>query len=502
MMARSALLLLACQCMGLAHAQEPDPTFGTEGVSFIDFGGDNDDAQDLIVQPDGRILVAGYARVNNATRAGVCRLLTDGSLDPSFGSGGKATVQVGQANTLGQTFALQPDGKMLIGGHYAVGSTFDLFVARLDANGTLDPSFGTGGIATHMTHASGALFWDMELQADGRILVTGQNRVVGNSALLTARLLPTGALDPSFGTGGVALNDPGTSNDASLSVAVQADGRIVLAGYSNLPGRREIVVLRMIADGSLDPAFGAGGIVNVNISNDEDFASDVVIQPDGKIVVVGHSTPSSDPDILAFRLLPDGGFDLGFGTNGVVLFDELFEQEADRVAIDGEGGLVICATVDATTYDLRVLRLLADGTPDPEYDATFHFSGDDAASAIAIQTDGKVLVAGENNDGAAAADMLVLRLGATGLNAVADRAARLPMSVSPNPVMNSLTVRAEGLMPDASLTITDQQGRVVASAPCNGTSAQTLDAGPLAPGTYSLSAPARQGQRTVRFIKQ
>ena len=496
-----SLSLLSTIGLLLSATAQPtlDPTFGNNGKVLIDFDGDNDDAQEMLIQPDGRILVSGYGTIDGEVRPIVARLLFDGTLDPAFGTGGRVSLTLPAFAAI-QGMALQPDGKVLVGGNLLIGNGADLFMARLLPNGALDPDYGTDGISTPTTSATGGSFWAMALQSDGKVLMSGDDVAGFNSKMMTVRLLADGALDTAFGTGGVALTDIGSNNERALAVAVQPNGKILSAGRTAQPGHQEIAVVRLLPNGQLDTSFDGDGILQVNISNDEDEASDLILLPDGRILVVGYASPNSDRDLLAVMLTTSGGFDPGFGTNGVVVLEAIDNQEVDRVAQDSEGGFVLTCTVEETFNDIRVLRLSANGTPDPMYDATFDINNDDNSSAIAIQVDGKVVVAGENNNGASESDMLVMRFTAPGTTSI-PAIGTVSLSIAPNPSHGRFVAEAATPWSAATLVVLhDAQGRLVPMHPTTFNGKVAVDAEQVASGIYSLTLIDRGRTATERVV--
>lgn len=482
-------------------AQTPDPTFGTAGFATIDFAGQGDDAQEVIVQPDGHVLVGGYA-YGVVGPADFCptiaRLMPDGSPDASFSGDGLASVPI--ASAAGQAMALLPDGRILLGGNwYDFGLSMPgLMVARFLANGTIDATFGTSGVAQPTTFPTGATFWDMDVQADGKIVVTGQTIGGSSNDVIVVRLLTNGTLDTSFGTSGFTVLVLGSGTDQSLAVEVQPDGKILVAGYTNQPGYEEAFVARLLTNGQPDASFGTNGvrILNADVDDDE-RASDIELYPDGRIAVCGEA----DQDAFAAVLLPDGTNDPSFGTGGVAINPVIDAQVADRVAIDNEGGLVLACTVDGDFYDIQVIRFLADGTLDPDYEITIPILNDDAASAIAIQPDGKVLVAGESDDGGLSADMQVIRLSAPGQTAVEERPIASPLLVHPNPASQVLNLCVDAMIPDAMITVRDAAGRIVLRTRWNDLRAGQLDVSDLSIGTYTIELAGSGAVFIARFTR-
>ena len=281
-----------------------DATFGVGGRVTTDFalnGGSDDDGEDAVLQPDGKIVVAGtsfFAASGGGSGQNftMARYNPNGSLDTSFGTGGKVASEVGGTISRGRAVALQPDGKIVVAGLTWVGvisNFWDWALARYNADGSLDVTFGTGGVVTTDFFEGFDDAEDVLVQPDGKIVVAGEaelipgNFVSRDAAL--ARYNPDGSIDTTFGAGGVVTTELG-SNDSFSSIAPQPDGKIV-AGGSALFG--DFAVVRYNADGSLDPAFGSRGIVSTDFGG-SDFVSSVALQPDGRIVAAGSAFTAPD----------------------------------------------------------------------------------------------------------------------------------------------------------------------------------------------------------------
>ena len=268
-----------------------DRSFGRRGKVTTDFLGGENGIADLVLQPDGKIVAGGWASTASALvfRFAVARYRTDGTLDRSFGSGGKVTTKLRNGSAGLAALALQHDGKILAGG----STRGDIAVVRYRPDGTVDPSFGTGGrVFTDFGRGDGLS--DLVVQLDGKILAGGATTPRGGSpnesVFALARYRPDGRLDPRFGSRGKVTTDlPGTLGTAAL--ALQPDGEIVAVGTVTRPALRpssRLVVARYNVDGQLDPGFGVGGVVTTAFRG-ESGAADVVLQTDGRIVVVGST---------------------------------------------------------------------------------------------------------------------------------------------------------------------------------------------------------------------
>jgi uncharacterized delta-60 repeat protein len=270
----------------------PDTGFGTAGLKTVDFGG-SETATDVLVQPDGKIVVAGYTDTDEL----VVRLNANGTPDTSFDGDGKVALEFGAA-AYGNAVALAPDGKIVVAGYVYDADDPDLTVARLLANGTPDPSFDGDGLK-RIDPGTLDYGWDVLVQPDGKLLVTGAS----DSQFLTVRLTGSGALDQGFDGDGVAKANPGGAA-ASLGAALQANGKIVLAGQVVAGmGPQQAAVVRLQPGGTLDSTFSFDGVQRVNLPSST--AEAVALQTDGHIVLAGTTTAAGNVDAWVARLEGD-----------------------------------------------------------------------------------------------------------------------------------------------------------------------------------------------------
>lgn len=288
----------------------PDTTFGGTGTVITDISGQSDRIQSVLVQSDGKIVIGGYAGDGPTYQWELARYNTDGSLDSSFGNGGTVVITQPGSSEIWQ-LAQQADGKILALGDSSGSGTFDFAVARLNSDGSLDSTFGKAGIAT--APLSGRAFGGV-VQSNGDIVLAGEiNGGNYNSQVALARFTPTGTLDSSFGTGGVVETDlPGWYDEAS-GVAVQSDGKLVVSAYTSpvgtYPPYYDFALLRYNTDGTLDSSFGSNGEVITDLGGDDQTAS-VALQPDGEILVSGSTNPTTSnyngSHAVLARYLPNG----------------------------------------------------------------------------------------------------------------------------------------------------------------------------------------------------
>jgi uncharacterized delta-60 repeat protein len=334
-----------------------DPTFGTGGKVVIDLWdatiGVLPDGKILVAgRFDTSVLGAELLRHNHDSFgpvAALARYNPDGSPDTTFGTGGKVLDKtlfgfaiLGQANGKILVESL-PDDVVIPGGGLPLGGQVPVVVVRYDGQGQLDPSFGTGGkVVTGLQDAVGAL------QADGKILLAGSLYARFTSSLEMARFNADGSPDATFGAGSqVAATD---NPYRVVGVAVQSDGRIVVAGYSYVPnGQGQATLFRLYADGSRDTGFGNAGEV---VTGDSWQVVGVALQADGRIVVAGTSMsqPGSDLDMVVARYNTDGSLDRTFPVNGRALADFGGLDRAAGLGIQLDGKIVVVGWTQANEF--------------------------------------------------------------------------------------------------------------------------------------------------------
>ncbi|MHC4575042.1 MAG: hypothetical protein ACYS76_13070, partial [Planctomycetota bacterium] len=386
-----------------------DASFGTDGRATTPFISDRDKVYAAALQADGRIVVAGRTNSGDPNYYDfvLVRFDSNGSLDTSFGAGGKVTTDFTSGNEYAYALDIRPDGKIVVAGRTNSGDPnyYDFALACYETNGSLDTSFGTGGLVT--THFSSSdCAYALAIHSN-RIIVAGSSG--GDIAL--ARYDLNGDLDTSFGIGGIVTTDFTSGNDYAYALAIQADGKIVVAGqtYTSDPNGHDFALARYNSNGSLDGAFGASGLVTTDFDSSWEEACGLAIQAGGKIVVAGHSD-SSDPnqDFALARYNSDGSLDSTFDTDGLVTtsFSSSWE-EAYGLVLQADGKIVAAGSTDSgepNGYDFAVARYnSSDGSLDTTFDSdgkvTTNFVGSNYnyATAITIQADGKLVVAGNSN---------------------------------------------------------------------------------------------------------
>ncbi|HEX3149657.1 MAG TPA: putative Ig domain-containing protein [Gemmataceae bacterium] len=381
-------------------AGDLDPTFGVGGKVVTTVGPFNDYGNAVAIDGAGRIVVAGNIQVTSSSSSNsefaLARYNPDGSLDASFDGDGKLTTAIGTGHDEALGLALQSDGKIIAVGDSFNGSNSDFALIRYLTDGALDPTFGTGGKVVTAFGAADDYGYSVGIDGLGRIVVGGFTLNAGDSEFAVARYSASGVLDPTFGSGGKAITSFGPGGDTAYSLAIDSANRVVLAGRAHVGGNSGLAVVRFTANGVLDPTFGTGGTA---VTPSIDQAACVAIDGSGRVVVAG--TASSR--FAVARYTGSGVLDPTFGSGGTVTTvfaeNQLANQGATGIAIDGSGRIVVSGGDSGGNADFALARY----TPTGALDTTFGDGGtviqaigtySDFASGLVIDGSGSIVVAG------------------------------------------------------------------------------------------------------------
>jgi uncharacterized delta-60 repeat protein len=382
-----------------------DPSFGAGGFVYTDFV--YDVAVDLVVQADTKIVVIGSLCCIADMDFAMARYLRDGSLDTGFGIGGKVVTDILYSD-IGNAITLQPDGKIIAaGGAYAGDGA--LAMVRYNPDGSLDTSFDIDGKVTTELNGSWEEGYAVVLLPDGRIVVVGGINY-GNgdpeyNDFVVARYNPDGSLDTGFYNNGWLTTDVLGDDDKAHDVAIQEDGKIVVVGHAvddEDEYKSYIAVVRYDIDGSLDGSFAEHGkLIIDNLTSESGDA--VVLQKDGQILVAGGEGVYPSGDLVVLRLNQDGTPDVSFGSSGRATVDFGCEEYAQDMVLQPDGKIIIAGYTDCGGGSLYILvRLNPDGSPD----LTFGYQGkvmtdvkgtDEKALAVTLQPDGRIVITGSND---------------------------------------------------------------------------------------------------------
>jgi uncharacterized delta-60 repeat protein len=383
-----------------------DRSFGRNGIVRTDVAAaGNDRCFELVLQPDRKVICIGQTtpRGSQHEDAVLARYLPAGRLDPTFGLRGLSRFGSPDLDEVPVSGVRQSDGKIVVGGVADVSAGQDFFVARLGGNGALDSTFGSGGAVTTDV-GSGDDFdygYSLALQRDGKILLAGSTGVRDRPGdIAIARYTREGVLDPSCGAGGKLQSDFGGAEGA-YAVAVQRDRKIVVGGDHGPGGDAGIVgflLVRYLSNGDLDPSFGRGGVVRARHPGlDAGSVRTVLLPPDGKILAAGYGIEADDYALIV-RYTTRGAIDRSFGQNGTVKIKSApasTEVGGFAAALQPDGKIVVAGGSGGRFF---VARLLRDGKPDRSFGGIGFVSTQLAAGGLgwasAVAANGRDVVAG------------------------------------------------------------------------------------------------------------
>jgi len=433
--ATTLLLALGIHLAGFAaHATaapgDIDPDFGDGGRVIFDHGGP--ERWDTVLPlPNGDLLVAGYTGSGTATAKHILRLNSKGEPVPVFGNQGQITLNLGSLPS-SATSSSAIDGLVAlpVGENYTLNSVArtKISVLRLQANGSLDTSFGGNGIVEIDTLRSNIQYVaGISLDKEGRIVIGGG---ASQNSVAVIRLTSEGHLDSTFAGDGMAKHYLAT-NAGPSSLAIQSDGKIVLAGSGGNYPNYNLMACRIQTDGSLDPDFANGGKFFLDIHGGADSANSVCLRPDGRMVLAGYTRTQPESNefysqSLFVGLNQNGALDDSFGSGGIVEIEvSPLMDEVTAAILMPDGRIMASCTADAGStvdvsgqYQFAVIRLMPNGDPDltlaADGIARIHNPdsiGYDLAHDIARDASGGVLVIGRSNTADSGRGMLVRLMG-------------------------------------------------------------------------------------------
>lgn len=437
-----------------------DSTFGTGGKITADFDGGDDIARAIALQPDNKIVAVGESTSGENKDVALARYDANGTLDSSFKTQGKQTLNLESGSAVARTVAIQEDGKIIAAGDSFDGERNRFTLVRYGIDGKIDPSFGENGTLTTFFDggtngkiavrpdgkffAAGTLFQNGDydfgvilyntdgtfqgfssigfgpgggvnndflsasaLQPDGRLLVAGSTFAGNNYDFALARFDASGNPDPSFGTNGTVVTPIGQSDDVVNAIALQEDGKIILAGYSTVGGQtNQFALARYNADGSLDGSFGGTGTVVTPVGRSGNGGATAVrVQRDGKIIVGGFTIDNNNYDFSLVRYNTNGSLDPNFGVGGKVTTQiDIGNESIYDLVLQGDGKIVVVGYSNVLNSDFAIARYNTNGALDTFFGQNglkvFGIAQSfDFAYAVALQWDGKIVVAGGNLNG-------------------------------------------------------------------------------------------------------
>ena len=484
-------------------AQSLDPTFDGDGIVQTSVNLPSI-VNAVTVQSNGRILVAG----NADTTGTIVRYMPDGSLDASFGTGGVVVLDILSGSTL-TDIAVLSSGKIVVVGtcvyNGMVPSPY-LIAARFNSNGTVDNTFGGNGngrLSISLGIQTGSV-WEVLVQPDGKILMTATTLGGISTGTRTYRLLANGTYDSTFGSGGEALWGWVIYNHTlGRSIALQTDGKVLVGGWLATNTESDRFVRRLTAQGELDATYADNGLALFDAgAGMSEMVSDILLQNDGKLLMVGSVSSPSEQRIRVTRLLADGSVDTSYGTDGELIGPVVNGTiTPKRGCLQADGKLVFATNVaDGGTTHSMIWRVDVTGTLDPTFGLNGQLidpcgSGANLLNDVAQQSDGKLIIGGQG-PGALALTTARLSSEPVGLE---DLQNHTSITIAPNPNDGRFLLRTGQAMLER-LEIVDMQGRLV-HAMDHVQGDTPIDLTDMQAGNYMLRAITAGKVTTLSFIK-
>jgi uncharacterized delta-60 repeat protein len=384
-----------------------DISFGNGGKVNVGIGGYYDVAKSMALQSDGKIVVVGYGKESLASFKGLsmARYLTNGELDYDFANLGVIQRITNDLEGEAYSVAIQKDDKIVVAGYSISPATNneEITLIRFTENGIVDKSFGNKGLIVTAVSDEKDVASSVAIQSDGKIVVVGSTDHKPTTDIVLIRYNENGSLDYSFGIGGIVITDINSGFDIGKSIAIQGDGKLIVSGFTHVGNKFFMTLLRYDSIGTLDPTFGMGGIIVTDI-NGRRGKMDMVLQNDKKIILVGPSEVENSHHYTVLRFNNDGSLDKTFGRNGITKTIIGDYSEAESVALDLNGNIIVAGTTELGNEQFVVAMYNQGGMLVPEFGldgivkTSFIKNSLDRAHSVVIDKDGNIIVAGETTN--------------------------------------------------------------------------------------------------------
>ncbi|MES2837630.1 MAG: T9SS type A sorting domain-containing protein [Bacteroidota bacterium] len=387
------LLFLLFTLTTFAQPGTLDSTFGNGGIVLSQMGNTFSSIHEMAIQDDGKIVAIGYALDDFA----VARYNIDGSIDSSFGVNGSVTTSIGVQTSYANDVAIQNDGKIVVAGYCFNNDNTDFAVVRYNTDGSLDNTFDYDGIIITPIGSSNDQCYSVAIQGDGKIVVAGLI-LSGDTDLAIIRYNSNGSLDNTFGSMGIVWSDLG-GNEAAKSIAIQSDGKILIGG--SFGWYSDFLLARYDTNGTLEFS------LTTSLTQYDDVANSIAIQPDGKIILAGYSNDVVNNNFALVRYNNNGSLDNSFGTNGKVITPiGNPESMGYSVCLQADGKIIVAGGSfnNYVANNFVLARYNIDGGLDNTFDTDGKLTlsignNDDYCDAMIIQTNGDILLGGSSSVG-------------------------------------------------------------------------------------------------------
>ncbi len=499
-----------------------DSDFSSDGKLTLAFNSStNNIATCMVIQPNQKIIVAGTYFDGPKFNVAVARINEDGTLDGTFGTGGKFTTSYTLGDAKVNAMALQPDGKILLAGSwYGLLAQETFLIGRLNANGTPDSTFGSTGFITTAINARSVVY-ALAMQSDSLIVAGGYS--VGNGApykdFTLVRYKPNGVIDSSFNVDGIVTTDFYGWDDYAKAVTVTSGNKIIVAGNcsKSVGGWDNFAVAKYNYDGTLDVNFAGNGKVDYVLDTYEDEVHAMTLQPDEKIVLAGNGLSAA----ALMRLKANGERDSTFGSNGYkTFFWDVGDNEIHGMALQPDGKILAAGFGQPSSTRFSIARLNSNGVVDSSFgtngtnEAVFVDGGTPLRSkalCMALQSDGRVVAAGFSRSSVFDTDTaFAIARFYTGLNlgVLNFSADKKTVSAYPNPVSDLVNLRYTLTQTETvSVRLFDMQGRLITTFAENETQPegeivrQFSLPEHISNGNYLLNVVSEKGSISVQLTK-
>lgn len=503
-----AIIFIALYSQTYSQTGSLDLTFSNDGKVTTSFGSGNDFASAIAQQTDGKIVVAGKNYNGTDYDIAITRYNIDGTLDNTFSQDGKLTMPIGTLDDDAEALIIRPNGKIVIAGATLIsGFNNDFVLVQYNSDGTIDNNFGVGGIVNiDFGDNDGASC--MELYSDGKILVGGVSGNFDIKFFAIARLNSDGSLDNTFSNDGKETTQIGDYMNFANDIAIANDGKIIVAGSASNNNDTDFAVLVCYnIDGSIDYTFGSdgNGRVYCDQGTNDTFTS-LRILNNGKILAVGNSYVDNNKldDILMVQYSAAGLIDNTFGINGIVLTDYCTNDYGNSFAIQQDNKIVVAGgSIGCPTFVLS--RYNENGTLDNSFGnsgilTTDFGSDDEMATCIIKQDDNKLVVAGYRNNGTSY-DFAIARYENLLSNILTVDAMDKLLEIYPNPAIENITISLNKTANNASIEVYDIYGKLLMTEANKSGKQFDLNISTLVAGAYVIKLNIAGIESRAMFIK-
>ena len=501
----SVLLLVASTSFSQIIA--PDLNFGNQGSFVHDVNTNEDVFSDLVRQPDGKLVAAGYSIQQATKEITLMRLNANGTADSTFGQNGFVEMNAGIIHSYAKAVCLQQDGKILVAGYYDNNFYNDALIARFNTDGTPDSTFGNAGLITYVMGNQYDEFHDIAVQPDGKIVVGGRTWQNNSYDFIVMRLFSDGNPDTLFGVNGIATTDFNGNYDCITSLILLPGNRIVVSGHTEI-GASYFAAAKYLNDGSLDVTFGTNGKISIGSGSRLDRCYGMTMVADSSLILAGRHHNSSIDELMLVKLSKTGVPDSTFGTAGVRMYPTVHASDVlNDIVTQADDKLVACGKGDGN--NAMVMRFLPDGTPDNTFGNQGTYSGNNGGvqaglNALILLPDQSFVGAGFVDNGNNF-DFLVTKVLNNVSTSVSEPVSRVSFRIYPNPVSDVMHIET-GSEANESTTviISDVSGRKIFMNDAelvNGELQLNLPVSVL-PGIYTLTLHNSSFSSSSKFIRQ